>query len=86
MVYEKSLRLSTYAMSGGMMTQGQITNHMSLDATNIQQFFNWGNELWTTPIKVFLHNLGFLLTPCGRFGEKVLFYYFDKGACLCMGR
>ncbi|XP_041459434.1 ATP-binding cassette sub-family C member 9-like isoform X1 [Lytechinus variegatus] len=51
MVYEKSLRLSTYAMSGGMMTMGQVTNHMSLDATNVQQFFNWANELWTIPIK-----------------------------------
>ncbi|XP_072177741.1 ATP-binding cassette sub-family C member 9-like [Diadema setosum] len=52
MVYEKALRLSTYAMSGGMMTMGQITNHMSIDATNVQFFFNYGVEIFTIPVKI----------------------------------
>ncbi|XP_071484824.1 ATP-binding cassette sub-family C member 9-like [Diadema antillarum] len=51
-VYEKSLRLSTYAMSGGMMTMGQITNHMSVDANNVMMFFMLGNEVWATPVKI----------------------------------
>ncbi|XP_054751628.2 ATP-binding cassette sub-family C member 9-like isoform X1 [Lytechinus pictus] len=54
LVYEKSLRLSTYAMSGGMMSMGQVTNHMSVDATNLQFFFNFGNELWIIPIRIAL--------------------------------
>ncbi|XP_063952995.1 ATP-binding cassette sub-family C member 9-like isoform X1 [Lytechinus pictus] len=52
MVYEKSLRLSTYAMSGGMMTMGQVTNHMSVDAANVQFFFDRGNEVWVAPIRI----------------------------------
>ncbi|XP_071498097.1 ATP-binding cassette sub-family C member 9-like [Diadema antillarum] len=54
MVYEKSLRLSTFAMSGGMMTMGQVTNHMSVDAANVQFFFDRANELWTVPIRIAL--------------------------------
>ncbi|XP_030828521.1 ATP-binding cassette sub-family C member 8 [Strongylocentrotus purpuratus] len=54
MVYEKSLRLSTYAMSGGVMTMGQVTNHMSVDAANVQFFFDRGNELWVVPFRITL--------------------------------
>ncbi|XP_072037224.1 ATP-binding cassette sub-family C member 9-like isoform X2 [Amphiura filiformis] len=53
-VYEKSLRLSTYATSGGLMTMGQITNHMSTDAMNLFSMFMWINTLLTTPIQVIL--------------------------------
>ncbi|XP_033647176.1 ATP-binding cassette sub-family C member 8-like [Asterias rubens] len=38
-VYDKSLRLSSYTMTGGAMTQGQITNHMSVDAINVLDAF-----------------------------------------------
>ncbi|XP_041460450.1 ATP-binding cassette sub-family C member 9-like isoform X1 [Lytechinus variegatus] len=51
-IYEKSLRLSTYAMTGGSMTMGQITNHMSVDANNIMFFFMFANEVWATPFKL----------------------------------
>ena len=52
MVYEKSLRLSTYAMSGGMMTTGQITNHMSVDAQSVMFSFFLAIAIWATPLKV----------------------------------
>ncbi|XP_072179239.1 ATP-binding cassette sub-family C member 9-like [Diadema setosum] len=52
MVYEKSMRLSTFAMSGGMMTMGQITNHMSVDANNVMMFFTMCNEIWAVPLKI----------------------------------
>ncbi|XP_071499116.1 ATP-binding cassette sub-family C member 8-like [Diadema antillarum] len=52
MVYEKSLRLSSYAITGGLMTTGQITNHMSIDAANIQGAFKMGIEMLTIPVKI----------------------------------
>eukprot|EP00057_Strongylocentrotus_purpuratus_P024846 XP_011679320.1 PREDICTED: ATP-binding cassette sub-family C member 9-like [Strongylocentrotus purpuratus] len=54
MVYWKSMRMSTYAMSGGMMTMGQITNHMSVDANNIMMFFQLSNEIWAVPLKIII--------------------------------
>ena len=52
MVYEKSLRLSTYATTGGMMTMGEITNHMSTDAMAIMYSFQTIHYLITIPIQV----------------------------------
>ena len=51
-VYEKSLRLSTYATTGGMMTTGQITNHMSTDAMNLFSMFMTMNTLFSAPFQV----------------------------------
>ena len=52
MVFDKSLRLSTYAMSGGSMTVGEITNHMSTDAMNVLFFCQRMHYLWAVPFKV----------------------------------
>ena len=52
MVYEKSLRLSTFATTGGMMTMGQITNHMSTDAMAVLFMFQTIHYLVTIPIQV----------------------------------
>ena len=52
MVFEKSLRVSTFVISSGEMTTGQITNHMSTDAMNIftmAQYIIW---MVTVPIQV----------------------------------
>ncbi|XP_054751630.2 ATP-binding cassette sub-family C member 9-like [Lytechinus pictus] len=54
MVYWKSMRMSTYAISGGMMTMGQITNHMSVDANNVMMFFQLSNEIWAVPLKIII--------------------------------
>ncbi|XP_070557297.1 ATP-binding cassette sub-family C member 8-like [Ptychodera flava] len=50
--YEKSLHLSTSSLSSGDMTVGQITNHMSVDATAIFWFTMYQPWLWTGPIMV----------------------------------
>ncbi|XP_072179889.1 ATP-binding cassette sub-family C member 9-like [Diadema setosum] len=52
MVYEKALRLSTQAMSGGAMSVGQVTNLMSADASNVMFYFFNVNEIWAIPIKI----------------------------------
>ncbi|XP_022081606.1 ATP-binding cassette sub-family C member 9-like [Acanthaster planci] len=51
MVYEKSLRLSTFA-TAGKMNMGQITNHMSVDPMVIQQMFQSVNYLWSVPVQL----------------------------------
>ncbi|XP_038059425.1 ATP-binding cassette sub-family C member 9-like [Patiria miniata] len=52
MVYEKALRLSTYATTGGKMTMGQITNHMSTDAMAVLYMFQTFHYLWAIPIQI----------------------------------
>ncbi|XP_041459432.1 ATP-binding cassette sub-family C member 9-like isoform X1 [Lytechinus variegatus] len=52
LVYNKSLRLSTATMSGGKMSMGQVTNHMSADASNVLFFFLNVNEIWAIPVKI----------------------------------
>ncbi|XP_033647488.1 ATP-binding cassette sub-family C member 9-like [Asterias rubens] len=52
MVYEKSLSLSTFATTGGDMTVGQITNHMSTDPMNLLYMFQYFHFLWTVPFLV----------------------------------
>ncbi|XP_030838922.1 ATP-binding cassette sub-family C member 9 isoform X2 [Strongylocentrotus purpuratus] len=56
-VYSKALRLSSYSMTGGSMTMGQITNHMSVDATNILNSFQWIHYVWSIPYLV----IGYLI-------------------------
>ncbi|XP_071492094.1 ATP-binding cassette sub-family C member 9-like [Diadema antillarum] len=51
-VYEKSLRLSTYAMSSGMMTMGQITNHMSVDCMNVLLYGMYATEIVCVPLRM----------------------------------
>ncbi|XP_038068619.1 ATP-binding cassette sub-family C member 9-like [Patiria miniata] len=52
MVYEKSLRLSTVAISSGEMHMGQITNHMSVDQDSIQYMFQNINMAIAAPIQI----------------------------------
>ena len=51
-VYEKSLRLSTSAISSGEMSMGRITNHMSTDAMAMLFLFQWLHHLWAIPVQV----------------------------------
>ncbi|XP_072025400.1 ATP-binding cassette sub-family C member 9-like [Amphiura filiformis] len=69
-VYEKSLRLSTYAISGGEMTMGRITNHMSTDATAMLFLFQWLHHLWAIPIQVVV---------------TLILLYFELGASALIG-
>ncbi|XP_072038843.1 ATP-binding cassette sub-family C member 9-like [Amphiura filiformis] len=48
-VYNKTLRLSGWSMSGGSMNMGQITNHMSVDAQSLMAAMNWFHFTWSTP-------------------------------------
>ncbi|XP_072031468.1 ATP-binding cassette sub-family C member 9-like [Amphiura filiformis] len=52
MVYDKALRLSSYTISGGSMTVGQITNHMSTDAFNLFFFCQRMHYLWAVPLRL----------------------------------
>ncbi|XP_030855895.1 ATP-binding cassette sub-family C member 9 [Strongylocentrotus purpuratus] len=52
LIYDKSLRLSTSTMSGGKMSMGQVTNHMSADASNVMFLFINVNEIWAIPVKI----------------------------------
>ncbi|XP_071961483.1 ATP-binding cassette sub-family C member 9-like [Antedon mediterranea] len=63
-VYEKSLALSTYAITGGQMTMGQITNHMSTDAMSLVYIFQLGNQLWSIPVIIGI-TLGLLYRQMG---------------------
>ncbi|XP_070557369.1 ATP-binding cassette sub-family C member 9-like [Ptychodera flava] len=49
LIYEKSLHLSTSSLSRGDMTVGEITNHMSVDATAIFWFTTYQPWLWSGP-------------------------------------
>ncbi|XP_022081106.1 ATP-binding cassette sub-family C member 8-like isoform X2 [Acanthaster planci] len=51
-IYDKSLRLSSYTISGGSMTMGQITNHMSVDTTNILNSTQWVHYIWSIPFLI----------------------------------
>ncbi|XP_022081211.1 ATP-binding cassette sub-family C member 9-like [Acanthaster planci] len=64
MVYEKSLRLSTVATTGGKMNMGQITNHMSVDPNAIQFMFQMVNNLWAIPVQLAV-NLALLYVQMG---------------------
>ncbi|XP_071784198.1 ATP-binding cassette sub-family C member 9-like isoform X1 [Asterias amurensis] len=64
MVYEKSLRLSTVATTGGKMDMGQITNHMSVDPTALFFMFQMVNNLWAIPVQLIV-NLVLLYAQLG---------------------
>ena len=52
MVYEKALRLSTFSTSNDSMTVGEITNHMSTDASDVLDMFQTIHFMWSVPFKV----------------------------------
>ncbi|XP_072032683.1 ATP-binding cassette sub-family C member 9-like isoform X2 [Amphiura filiformis] len=54
MVFDKALHLSSYTISGGSMTVGQITNHVSTDAMNIMYFCQRIHYVWAVPLKITL--------------------------------
>ncbi|XP_070573726.1 ATP-binding cassette sub-family C member 9-like [Ptychodera flava] len=51
-IYEKSLHLSSWTISSGEMTMGQITNHMSTDSINIFLFIQYFHYLWSIPYQL----------------------------------
>ncbi|XP_038076865.1 ATP-binding cassette sub-family C member 9-like [Patiria miniata] len=53
-VYKKALRLATFTLSGGQMSMGQVTNHMSADAANVQVMFQFINFLWSAPFQIII--------------------------------
>ena len=85
-VYDKSLRLASYTLSGGSMTQGQITNHMSVDATNVLEVFQYICYIIIVPYVVSLHHmfvqvLNFLFLqrwPIKEVLRLIFFYYFQN--------
>ena len=54
MIFDKSLHLSSSTHSGGGMTAGQITNHMTVDAMNVLFFCQRIHYVWAVPLKVCL--------------------------------
>ncbi|XP_072027511.1 ATP-binding cassette sub-family C member 9-like isoform X2 [Amphiura filiformis] len=48
-VYDKALCLSSWTISGGSMTMGLITNHMSVDALNLMNSMQWVHYVWSIP-------------------------------------
>ncbi|XP_072027512.1 ATP-binding cassette sub-family C member 9-like [Amphiura filiformis] len=51
-VYDKALCLSSWTISGGSMTMGVITNHMSVDATNLMNSMQWVHYVWSIPYQL----------------------------------
>ena len=51
-VYDKTLRLSSYTLTSGKMTTGQITNFMSVDAQNIEMMYEYVHYAYSVPIQV----------------------------------
>ncbi|XP_063952974.1 ATP-binding cassette sub-family C member 9-like [Lytechinus pictus] len=97
-VYSKALRLSSYSMTGGSMTMGQITNHMSVDATNILNSFQWIHYIWSIPYLVigYLVILYFQLGVASLIGSSIFLFsiplqtliakktaQYQKGAMTC---
>ncbi|XP_071784449.1 ATP-binding cassette sub-family C member 8-like isoform X1 [Asterias amurensis] len=74
-VYDKSLRLSSYTMTGGAMTMGQITNHMSVDTTNILNSTQWVHYVWSIPFVItgYLVILYFELGIAALIGSLIFF-------------
>ena len=52
MVYSKALRLSTWTMSEGGVSVGQVMNHMSVDPLNLVWLFYFGNFTWSLPLQI----------------------------------
>ncbi|XP_022102307.1 ATP-binding cassette sub-family C member 9-like [Acanthaster planci] len=70
MVYKKALRLATFATTGGQMTMGQITNHMSADATNVMMMLQSMHFLWSAPFQIVI---------------ILIFLYFEIGFSALLG-
>ncbi|XP_022080967.1 ATP-binding cassette sub-family C member 9-like isoform X2 [Acanthaster planci] len=51
-VYNKSLRLSSWTVTSGAMTTGQITNLMSVDSLNLMMFYQYGQYAYSLPIMI----------------------------------
>ncbi|XP_071784445.1 ATP-binding cassette sub-family C member 9-like isoform X2 [Asterias amurensis] len=68
-VYDKSLRLSSYTMTGGAMTMGQITNHMSVDTSQVaDSSVHCFHHLWSIPFEI----VGFLAILYTQLGVAAL--------------
>ncbi|XP_077978183.1 ATP-binding cassette sub-family C member 9-like [Glandiceps talaboti] len=50
--YEKSLHLSSWSLSSGQMTVGQIANHMSVDAIAVQTFTMLTTSIVSIPYQI----------------------------------
>ncbi|XP_022102306.1 ATP-binding cassette sub-family C member 9-like isoform X2 [Acanthaster planci] len=70
MIYTKALRLATFATTGGQMTMGQITNHMSADATNVMTMIQSMHFLWSAPFQIAI---------------ILIFLYFEIGFSALLG-
>ncbi|XP_072021148.1 ATP-binding cassette sub-family C member 9-like [Amphiura filiformis] len=64
MIYQKSLKLSTFATTGGKSTMGEITNHMSTDCGQITWMMHPGHHLIIVPIQM-ICSLVFLYLQMG---------------------
>ncbi|XP_070558012.1 ATP-binding cassette sub-family C member 9-like [Ptychodera flava] len=53
-VYEKSIRLASWTITGGERTMGQITNHMSVDALSVHFWYVFAHQMWLVPTQVVL--------------------------------
>ncbi|XP_077987765.1 ATP-binding cassette sub-family C member 9-like [Glandiceps talaboti] len=51
-VYEKTLRLSTWTMTSGERSMGQITNYMSVDAYSVFWLYVFMHFLWQIPFQL----------------------------------
>ncbi|XP_022081016.1 ATP-binding cassette sub-family C member 8-like isoform X2 [Acanthaster planci] len=72
MVYDKSLRLASYTLTGGSMTVGQITNHMSVDALNVLEAFQILFYLFSVPYLC----IGYLIILYYQLGVAALIGFF----------
>jgi hypothetical protein len=54
MIYNKSLNLPSFAISGGQMDSGQIVNHISTDTQNIAMSMTFLHNAWAAPLKILL--------------------------------
>ena len=52
MIYDKSLKLSTWSLTSGDMTQGQMVNYIAVDSYNLMYLFYFFNYCWAVPIQV----------------------------------
>ena len=54
MIYNKSLNLSGFTISGGKMDSGQIVNHISTDSQNIAMSMTFLHNGWAAPLKLII--------------------------------
>lgn len=51
-MYDKTLRLSSWSLTEGGMTPGQVMNHMAVDSMHLFMLFYLLHFTWTLPIQV----------------------------------